>query len=101
MVRELRRLQNLGLGLQLSRVEWRPGLRADLQGEVVDSTVRIYVSNIQEGLRVLRHEVLHHEIAQCTLPYVQLLNRLLAEVNEEAYRRGERLVERLVDLLHG
>ena len=96
---ELRRLQGLGLGTALERVTWMPGRRADIDAEVVDGTGYIYLAEPVAAMRTLRHEVLHHEIAQCSLPYVEVLNHVLSDVNREAYRRKERLVERLLDVL--
>ena len=96
---ELRRLQGLGLGTALERVMWMPRRHADIDAEVVNGTVYIYVAEPAAAMRTLRHEVLHFEIAQCSLPYVEVLNHVLSDVNREAYRRKERLVERLLDLL--
>ena len=96
---ELARLHRLGLGSTLREVRWRPRQREGVEAEVLGEEVRVYVEDFETALRALRHEVLHFEIARCSLPYVEILNELLARVNEEAYRRKERLAERLAALL--
>lgn len=99
LARELPRLQALGLGVPLRGVVWSPGDRTDIEAEVVGDRVRVYVADPRAAVHALRHEVIHFEVSQCCAPYVQVLNRLLAAVNDEAYRRQERLADALASVL--
>ena len=95
---ELRRLQGLGLGTALRGVLWFPGSEGEVEARVTDEWIRVYVKDLSEAARVVRHEVLHYEVAQCQLPYVELVNAFMSGVGKEAYRRTEKLVEKLVGL---
>lgn len=97
--RELTRLHELDLGLQLHRILWSPGQREDIEAEVVDDIVRIYSVDAGTAARALRHEVLHYEVAHCGLPLMEALNALLSLTNREVQRRQERLADRLTRLL--
>lgn len=98
LAREFRRLQALGLGVALRGVAWIPGDRTDVEAEVVGNRVRVYVADPLAAIRALRHEVIHFEVAGCCAPYVRVLNRLLAAVNDEAYDRQERLADAIATL---
>jgi hypothetical protein len=100
---ELSRLKGaLGLGHEL-RVEWLPGHAKhfsgrQLSGEVLDGTIYIYEEEEEKALATLRHEFLDYAVCQVIEPYKSIANKLISTMNEEAYRRKERLIERLSSL---
>ncbi len=96
---ELRRLHALGFGLALSAVRWIPGGRTDVEAEVADSVIIVYVVEHQAAIHAVRHEIFDYELSMCCRPYVALVNALLAVTNEDAYRAKERLAEALGQLL--
>lgn len=99
LTKELDRLQGLSLGTALQVVVWQPGSRTDVDAEVVDRCVRIYTADAHAAVLALRHEVIHFEIARTREPFVKVINRLLAGINEDVYRREEELTETLCKLL--
>lgn len=96
---ELRRIQGIGLGLGLRKVLWHPGERTDVDAEVVARVVLVYATRFEVAMEALRHEVLHFEIAECRKPFVDLVNAVFSAINEETYRREERLIRQLAGLL--
>jgi len=93
---ELDRLvERLGLTERLE-VEWIPGGKEDLSGEVIGSTVFIYEKDLPQALETLKHEVIeyflvkHHEE-----DYVTMINALVAAFNRIMRKRREELVYRL------
>jgi len=50
-------------------------------------------------LEILRHEFLDYEISRIIEPYREVTNKLISLINEDAYRRKERLIEALVKLI--
>jgi hypothetical protein len=95
---ELRRLQRHGLGVALVRVVWAPQALGKL-GEVQADTVFVYVADVESAVAVVRHEVIHHEIAACQAPLLNLLNAVLGAVNREAYQAAEALTNRIAAAL--
>ena len=92
----------LNLGHEL-RVEWLPGQvrhfhGKQLSGEVLDGTIHIYERDEEKALSTLRHEFLDHVVCQVIEPYKSIANKLISAMNEEAYRKKERLIERLSNL---
>ncbi len=96
---ELRRLQALGLGVALSAVRWIPGARTDIEAEVADGVIRVYVAEPEAAIHAVRHEILDYELSMCCRPYVALVNAILVVTKEDAYRTKERLAEALSQLL--
>ena len=96
---ELRRIQGIGLGSGLLKVAWHPSERTDVDAEVVDRVVLVYARHFDVAMEALRHEVLHFEIAECRKPFVELVNSVFSAINEETYRREERLIRQLSGLL--
>ena len=96
---ELRRIQGIGLGSGLLKVLWHPGERTDVDAEVVARVVLVYATRFEVAMEALRHEVLHFEIAECRKPFVDLVNAVFSAINEETYRREERLIRQLAGLL--
>lgn len=100
---ELERLKRtLGFGHEL-KVEWIPGRvkhfrGKELSGEVLDDTIYIYDRDEGRVLSTLRHEFFDHAVCQVVEPYKSLANKLIEVINEEAYLKKERLIERLMAL---
>jgi len=103
---ELAKIQGkLGMDLDLT-VAWVPGhVRRSvdgiaLSGEVRGSTIIIYEEDEAEALKTLKHEFLDYVISrEVEAPYKDLVNRLIGAFEAGAYRRKERLVERLSSIL--
>lgn len=97
---ELERLKRaLNLGHELG-VEWLPGRTKhfsgkQLSGEVLDGTIYIYDRDEERALSTLRHEFFDYAVCQVIEPYKSIANRLISAMNDEAYQRKERLIERL------
>jgi hypothetical protein len=96
---EFHRWQALGLGVGLRKIVWTPGARTDIDAEVADGSIRVYVAEPEAAINAVRHEVLDYEISICCRPYVALVNAILAVAKEDAYRSKEQLVEKLSKLL--
>jgi len=97
--RELERLKHtLQMGYEL-KVVWIPGNDSKLAGEVKGDTIFIYEETEGEALETLRHEFLDYAISKVVEPYKEVTNKLIALVNEEAYRRKENLLEILSELI--
>lgn len=96
---ELERLKRFsGLGLELNLV-WKPNPDGALSGEVKNSLVYVYEVGEEKAVDTLRHEFLDYCVSQAIEPYRKVTNKLIAILNEEAYKRKERIVEALVKLL--
>jgi hypothetical protein len=90
--------QTLNLGYELT-LKWVPNGDGKLSGEVKGDCICIYERTEKEALSTLSHEFLDYAISSVVEPYKQVTNKLIALINEEAYRRKERLVEKLSALL--
>lgn len=96
---ELEKLKRrLRMGYEL-RVLWLPGDNVELSGEVRGETIYIYEGSEEKALETLRHEFLDYAISQVIEPYRQTANKLIILINEETYRRKEKLVKELVRLI--
>jgi hypothetical protein len=96
---ELEKLkEKTGFGYELS-VAWLPGQDPELSGEVKNNTIYVYECNEEKALGTLRHEFIDYVVSQAIEPYKSVANRLIQFLNEEAYRRKERIVEALVKLI--
>lgn len=93
---DLKRTLNLGYELTL---KWIPHGDGKLSGEVKEDCIYIYEDTAKEALSTLRHEFLDYAISSVVEPYKQVTNKLIALINEEAYKRKEKLVEKLGVLL--
>ncbi len=97
---ELGRLKRgLDLGHEL-KVKWFPGRvrhyrGKELSGEVLGETICIYEEGEEKAVSTLKHEFLDYAVCQVIEPYKSIANKLISAMNEEAYRRKERLIERL------
>jgi hypothetical protein len=90
--------QTLNLGYEL-QVKWVPNGGGKLAGEVKGDCIYVYEETAKEALSTLRHEFLDYAISRVIEPYKQVTNKLIALINEEAYRRKEKLIEMLARLL--
>jgi hypothetical protein len=103
---ELGRLKaSLGLGQELG-VEWLPGRvkhsrGGQLSGEVVGGAIHVYEEDRAAALATLRHEFLDYAVSRAIEPYRRVANALISMINEDAYRRKEKLVEALSQLIKG
>jgi len=96
---ELVRLKGLsGLGFEL-RVVWKPCAEGALSGEVRDNTIYVYDVEEEKAVVTLRHEFLDYCVSQAIEPYKEVANWLIRMINEDAYRRKEKVVEALAKLL--
>lgn len=96
---ELQRLKDmLRMGYELE-VKWLPNPDQKLSGEVKGSRIYIYEEDEAKALRTLKHEFLDFGLSSAIEPYKAVTNRLIGLINEEAYRRKEKLVEALTKLL--
>ena len=96
---ELERLvRTTGLGFEL-RVVWEPHLDGSLSGEVKNRLIHIYEADEEKAIKTLQHEFLDYCISQAIEPYKEVTNNLIRMLNDDAYKRKERIVEALVKLL--
>jgi hypothetical protein len=91
--------QTLNLSYEL-KVKWIPNGSGKLSGEVKGDCIYVYDEEEDEALRTLRHEFLDYALSNIIEPYKQVTNKLIALINEEAYRRKEKLVEVLARSLN-
>ena len=97
--RELEKLKRrLNAGYELT-VRWMPTPQTRISGEVLKNCIYIYEGDEEKAVEVLKHEFLDHLIAKIIEPYHGIANKLIDLVNEETYRRKEKLIEKLVTLL--
>ena len=88
----------LALNENLS-VKWMPDPTKSLSGEVKDKTICIYEFDANDAVKVLKHEVLDYYVSQAIEPYRKVTNRLIKMINEDAYKRKEKIVEVLTRLI--
>jgi len=99
LAEELERLKRkLGLGNELA-VNWLPGRKLDICGEVKGNCIYVYDEDERKALDTLKHEFLDYLISKTIEPYEKIANKLIGLVNEEAYHRKEKLVEVLSKLV--
>jgi len=58
-------------------------------------TIYIYEEDYNKALETLRHKFIDYAVSQIIEPHRQVVNMLIAMINEDAYKRKEKLVERL------
>ena len=96
---ELERLKRiLQMGYEL-KVRWIPNSNKKLSGEVKGDFIYIYDEDEELAINTLKHEFLDYAISQVIEPYKQVTNKLIMLINEEAYRRKEKLIETLCQLI--
>lgn len=96
---ELERLKHkLQMAYELT-VIWIPNGNDKLSGEVKGETIFIYEENEKEAIETLRHEFLDYAISKVIEPYRNVTNKLIMLINEEAYKRKEKLVKTLCKIV--
>jgi len=96
---ELERLKKrLRLGYELG-VIWVPTSNKNLSGEVKGTFIYVYDRDEEVALATLKHEFIDFAISKVVEPYKELTNKLISLHNEDAYRRKEKPVEALTQLL--
>jgi len=97
--RELRRLRGL-MGLNSSlKVEWAPNGSREAHGEVRGDIIYVYDEGLKEAVQTLKHEFLDCAVSRTIEPYKDIANKLIAYINEKAYKDKEKLVEALCKLI--
>jgi len=61
--------------------------------------VFIYERDCEETVKTLRHELIDYLVSQAIEPYREVTNRLIKMINEDAYKRKEKVVEALSRLI--
>lgn len=96
---ELEKLKRtLKLGYEL-RVKWGPNGNSNLSGEVRGEIIYIYDEEEELALETLKHEFIDYAISKVIEPYKEVTNKLISLINEDTYRRKEKLVDALSQLI--
>lgn len=97
--RELEKLKRkLNAGYELT-VRWIPTPQSEIFGEVRKNCIYIYVDDEERAVEILKHEFLDYLIVGIIEPYQRFANKLIGLVNEEAYKKKERIIEKLTKLI--
>jgi len=97
---ELERLKKiLQLGYEL-KVRWIPNSNSNVSGKVKGAYIYVYDENSEVALQTLKHEFLDYAISKVVEPYKEVTNRLIALINDIAYRRKEILIGKLTQLVN-
>jgi len=97
--KELDRLKwILKLGYELE-VKWMPKRDSKISGEVKGHHIYVYDQELGVAKETLTHEFMDHAIAEAIKPYKEVTNRLISLINEDAYKRKEKVVESLCRLI--
>ena len=86
------------MGYELG-VKWVPRGSEKLAGEVKADLIFIYDEDEEQAIRTLKHEFIDYLVSQAIMPYKEVTNKLISLINEDAYKRKERLVEALNKIL--
>jgi hypothetical protein len=81
------------------KVIWLSTNNSSLPGEVKGETIYVYDGDLNKALETLRHEFLDYAISQVIEPYKKIANQLIMLLNEEAYKRKEELIGKLVKII--
>ena len=81
------------------KVVWSPKADSKKEGEVVGDTIFVYSIDVDEALQTLRHEFVDTVVSSAIQPYLKLINVLLSAISEDAYKKKEDVVEKLLKLL--
>jgi len=96
---ELERLKRiLRLGCEV-KVRWIPNNNSKISGEVKGETIFVYDEEEELAQETLKHEFIDYAIGKVIEPYKEVTNKLIALINEDAYRKKEKLVEALSALI--
>jgi len=86
------------MGYEL-KVVWVPNDNLKLSGEVKGETIYVYDEKGNVAVETLKHEFIDYAISTVIQPYKEVTNRFISLINEDAYKRKERIVEALCQLL--
>ncbi|AIC14495.1 hypothetical protein [Nitrososphaera viennensis] len=90
--KELERLKDrAGIKTEF-KVVWSPKSDSENEGKVVGDTI-LYSLDVEEALQTLRHEFVDLIVSSAIQPYLKLVNVLLSEISEDAYKKKEEAVE--------
>jgi hypothetical protein len=81
------------------KVVWSPKADSKKEGEVVGNTIFVYSLGVDEALQTLQHEFVDIIVSSAIQPYLKLVNVFLSTISEDAYRKKEEAVEKLLKLL--
>jgi len=100
---ELERLKGLlNLGHELE-VKWIPSQKyshgRQISGEVLNGTIFVYEEDKAKAIATMYHEYLDYLTSELIIPYQELINLLISLFEDQAYRRKEKLVERLCNII--
>ena len=96
---ELERLKKiLKLGYEL-KVRWLPNDKLRISGEVKGEYIYVYDEDMEVALETLKHEFLDYAISMIIELYTEVTNKFISIINEDAYKKKERLVNSLIRLL--
>lgn len=96
LLNEFRRLQKLVPMDEITGLQWLPGKRIDISGEVKGDTIYVYDNEPYEALSTLRHEYLDCLLTRRLIePLVSIVNALTKVRENEIYRGKERIVNLL------
>ena len=71
----------------------------EMSGEVRGNAVYVYERDYEEAVKTLRHELIDYLVSRAIEPYKEVTNRLIKMVNEDAYKKKEKVVEALSRLI--
>lgn len=86
--------RKLCIGYEL-KVRWTYSNNPKLSGEVKGETIYVYDKEEELAMETLKHEFIDYAVSKIIEPYKEVTNKLIAIINEDAYRRKEWLVEAL------
>jgi len=87
-----------GLGGEL-RLLWMPGGSLTLSGEVRGNKIIIYDEELEEAAETLIEEFIEYVISWASQPYISILNAIIKNVNDEAYRRRDETAKAIARIL--
>jgi hypothetical protein len=87
-----------GMGFEL-KVTVKPDASSVYAGEVKGDTIIVYDVEEEEALETLLHEFLEYCLSQAIAPYRDFTNWVIKMVNEDSYKRKERVVKALAKIL--
>ena len=91
--KELERLKDrAGIKTEF-KVVWSPKADSKKEGEVLGDTIFVYSLDVDGALQTLRHEFVDVIVSSAIEPYLKLVNVLLSEISEDAYKKKEEAVE--------
>jgi hypothetical protein len=86
------------LGINGLKVLWTPDDSSKLSGEVKGQVIHVYERDLEKARETLKHEVIDYFVSQPFEPLRRLTNKLIELVNDEVYKRKEKVVDALTVL---